>query len=213
MNQTANGLLALGASPIMAHASEELSDLLAIASALVINIGTLDANWINSMKQAMRIAKERKIPIVLDPVGAGASRLRTNTCNELLAIAAPSVIRGNASEILALANTGQITKGVDSTATPDDAKETALMLAREMECVICISGAIDWCIKEDKSFAIHNGVPLMTRVTGMGCTATAMIAAFCAVNQNYLVASVHAMAVMEIAWRTSGRKSGRSWIL
>jgi hydroxyethylthiazole kinase len=199
--------LAIGASPIMAHAEEELPDLLAIANALVINIGTLDVNWISSMKQAMQLASVRKIPIVLDPVGAGASHLRTDTCKDLFAIATPSVIRGNASEILALAGMEHATKGVESVAMSHDAKMAALKLTTEMNCVICVSGAIDWCFKNNESYAINNGVALMTRITGMGCMATALTAAFCAVNQNHLHASLHAMAVMGIAGELAAEKA------
>ena len=115
MNTTANALLAVGASPVMAHAPEEVEDMVDIASALVINIGTLSEPWIESMLKAAKRAQKKGIPIVYDPVGAGATPYRTRTIHELIQAAAPSILRGNASEIMALAGDAAKTKGVDST--------------------------------------------------------------------------------------------------
>jgi hydroxyethylthiazole kinase len=125
MQQTANALLAIGASPIMAHAEPELDELLSFAGALVINIGTLDASWIGAMEHALFAAQQRALPVVVDPVGAGASRLRTQTALRLLESRGVAVLRGNASEILALAGAAGATKGVDSTHSSDAAREAA----------------------------------------------------------------------------------------
>lgn len=199
MQQTANALLALGASPLMAHAPEEIDQIVAIANALVINIGTLDNYWIENMQQAMSAAQQRKIPIVLDPVGVGVSSLRTQTARNLLQSYKPDVIRGNASEILALVTDLQTTKGVDSAHSSSAAINAAQQLSQQFKCVVVVSGAVDYVVNSQQQIGIKNGVALMTRVTGMGCTATALIAAFCAVNQNYYQAAAHAMAVMGIA--------------
>ncbi len=199
MNSTANALLAVGASPIMAHALEELDELLAIASALVLNIGTLSAPWIESMRAAGRAARERGLPAVLDPVGAGASRLRTETSLTLLHEARPAVVRGNASEIMALAGEAGQTKGVDSTRDASEAGGPAARLAREHGCVAVASGATDLITDGETIVRITGGHALMPRVTGMGCTATAIIGAFCAVNPDPLAAAAHAMAAMSAA--------------
>ena len=199
MNNTANALLAVGASPIMAHAPEELDELLAIASALVLNIGTLSAPWIESMRRAGRLARERGLPVVLDPVGAGASRLRTDTALGLMDEASPAVVRGNASEVMALAGEAGQTKGVDSTRDASEAGGPAASLANDRGCVAVASGATDVITDGERVVRITGGHALMPRVTGMGCTATALVGAFCAVNPDPLAAAAHAMAAMSAA--------------
>ena len=198
MNSTANALLAIGASPVMAHAIEEVAEMTNIAGALVINIGTLSAPWIASMEKAMRTAKERGIPIVLDPVGAGATGLRTETTQRLLDAAGPSIIRGNASEIMALYSSSAGTKGVDSLAESHAAVDAARFLAKEYGCAVSISGEVDYILSEKGLVAVANGHPMMPKVTGMGCTATAVTGAFAAVNPSPLLAAAHAMAVMGV---------------
>jgi hydroxyethylthiazole kinase len=207
MNVTANALLALGASPIMAHAVEELDDLIGIASALVINIGTLDAAWIASMKKAASEAGRRGVPIVLDPVGAGASRLRTATALELIATQRPAIIRANPSEILALAGAAEATKGVDSAHRPEDAEEAARSLARTVGCVVVASGAADFLTDGETALRIAGGTPLMPRITGMGCTATALIGAFAAVAPSPLDAAAAGMGIMKIAAEVAAEKA------
>ncbi|WP_460670823.1 hydroxyethylthiazole kinase [Larkinella ripae] len=199
MNTTANALLALGASPAMVHAPEEVEDFVSIASALVINIGTLDATFVAGMKLAMRRAKDLGKPVVFDPVGVGATAYRNGVSWNLLTLATPDIIRGNASEIRALAGLDAQTKGVDSTVGSDAAVEAARRLSRVWNCVVIISGATDYIIRDDQTATIANGHPLMTKVTGMGCTATALTGAFAAVNSDYFQAATHAMAVMGIA--------------
>lgn len=199
MQPTANALLALGASPIMAHAEAELDELLAYAGALVLNIGTLDAQWIGAMERALAVARRRALPVVLDPVGAGASRLRTETALRLLGRGGVTILRANASEILALAGAAGATKGVDSTHASDAAREAAHGLAVRYGCAVVVSGVIDYCLDRTREVRVHNGVAMMTRITGMGCTASALCGAFCAVQPDALRAAVDAMAVMGVA--------------
>jgi hydroxyethylthiazole kinase len=199
MQQTANALLAIGASPIMAHAEAELDELLELAGALVLNIGTLDPAWIGAMERASAAARRRALPIVLDPVGAGASRLRTGTALRLLGSGGIAILRANASEILALAGTAGATKGVDSTHPSEAAREAARGLALRYGCAVAVSGAVDHCVDATREVRVHNGVPLMARITGMGCTASALCGAFCAVQPDVLRAAVDAMATMGVA--------------
>lgn len=199
MNNTANALLALGASPVMAHAEEEVEDMVNIAGALVINIGTLSAHWIRAMLRAAHHARKQNIPIILDPVGAGATAYRTQTAREFIREVSPSIIRGNASEIMALLEEGIQTRGVDSTAAPYAALEIARRLNQLHGSVVCISGETDYIIYGDDTTRIMNGHPMMTRVTGMGCTATAICGAFAAVNPAFAEAASQAMAVVGIA--------------
>lgn len=198
MNNTANALLSIGASPVMAHAVEEVAEMAALASALVINIGTLSQAWITAMGLAMTAAEKKGIPIVFDPVGAGATAFRTRTCLSLLDRTAPTVIRGNASEIMALAGAGVQTKGVDSSAAASDAEAAALALAEKYAGVVCVSGAVDLITDGRQTVRVRHGHPLMPKVTGLGCTATALVGAFCAINDNILAATSHAMTVMGI---------------
>jgi hydroxyethylthiazole kinase len=199
MQQTANALLAVGASPIMAHAEAELDELLQLAGALVLNIGTLDPAWIAAMEHALAAARKRALPTVLDPVGAGASRLRTGTALRLLASGGVTILRANASEILALAGAAGATKGVDSTHTSEAARDAARGLAVRYGCAVVVSGAVDRCLDATREVRVRNGVPLMARITGMGCTSSALCGAFCAVQPDALRAAVDAMATMGVA--------------
>ncbi len=199
MNTTANALLAIGASPVMAHAEDEVEDMVQIASSLVINIGTLSNKWVNAMKLALIKANQMHKPIVLDPVGAGATPFRNKVLTELLAKGNFSVIRGNASEIMALAFAQHKTRGVDSMESSSNAESAAKFLNKKYGSIICISGAIDYIINNDKLVKISNGHPLMSKVTGMGCTATALIGAFIGTGEDIFDSTVAATAVMAIA--------------
>lgn len=199
MNNTANALLAIGASPIMAHAHQEIDEMISICQSLVINIGTLDEYWVKSMLQAAKKANDLKKPFVLDPVGAGATSYRDDTLNQLLTLK-PAVIRGNASEILALSKHNRTkTKGVDSTAQSSEAIEAAYHLHRQYGSIVCISGETDIIISNDSQIEIKNGDAMMTKVTGLGCSATAVIGAFIAVVENKVEAVAAAVALMSIA--------------
>lgn len=181
MDFMANAQLAIGASPLMSLADEELEELISIASAVNINIGTLDNAFIQRILKAANFAKQFNKPVILDPVGAGASKLRTHTAQSLLSHC--DIIRGNASEILALANITHQTKGVDSTHHTNDAKHAALTLAQTYHCTVVISGAIDYLTDGTQTISLPYGSPLMPRVVGMGCTLTAVIAAFAGAHQ------------------------------
>ncbi|MDR2955682.1 MAG: hydroxyethylthiazole kinase [Prevotella sp.] len=207
MNNTANGLLAIGASPVMAHAIDEVADMASIASALVINIGTLDAQWVESMLAAGKTALSKGIPVILDPVGAGATPYRTAVCKQIIAECKPCIIRANASEIMALYNAAEKTKGVDSTDSSDTALDSAKALAKQTGAIVVVSGQTDYITDGTTIKTVKNGNPMMARVTGMGCTATAMVATFAAVNPNILEAATHGMAVMGIAGEIAATKS------
>jgi hydroxyethylthiazole kinase len=198
MNTTANALLAAGASPIMAHAHSEMKDMTSICAALVINIGTLDEYWVESMKLAITQAEALNKPWILDPVGAGATPYRNAVLSSLISKFHPTVIRGNASEIMALAQMGSTTKGVDSLHQTEEAAVAASLLSKTTGAVVCVSGATDLIVYENKSVSLKNGDPMMAKVTGMGCTATAIIAACCAVNANPFEGTIAAMALMGI---------------
>ena len=169
------------------------------AKALVINLGTLSIIWVNSMLKAGHMANHGGIPIVLDPVGSGATRFRTETAQLLLRNTPPSIIRGNASEIRSLVLAEQSTKGVDSIHTPEETLEAAQFLSGHGRCVVSVSGATDLIVEKDSTIRILNGHPMMPRVTGLGCIATALTGAFAAVNPSRLQAAANAMALMGIA--------------
>ena len=198
MNTTANALLALGASPVMAHAEDEVEEMAGIARALVLNIGTLSAPWVEAMIKAGRVACRNGCPIVLDPVGAA---------QRLLHEAPPAIIRGNASEIRALAGAERGTKGVDSTHGSEEALGAAQALAKDYRCAVTVSGATDLIVSESAVIRVSNGHPMMPRVTGLGCTATALTGAFAAVNPSPQLAAAHAMAVMGIAGEIAAARS------
>ncbi|MDU1904181.1 MAG: hydroxyethylthiazole kinase [Dysgonomonas sp.] len=207
MNNTANGLLAIGASPVMAHSIDEVAEMASIASSLVINIGTLEAQWVKAMLIAGKTALDKGTPIIFDPVGAGATSYRTRVCEQIIEECKPSIIRGNASEIIALCNSNVQTKGVDSTDSSDSALESARLLANQTNAVVVVSGETDYITDGKTTELVKNGNPLMARVTGMGCTATAVVAAFAAINPNMLDAAAHAMSTMGISGEIAATKS------
>ena len=204
MNSTANALLAIGASPVMAHAPEEVEEMAGLAGALVLNIGTLSRDWVEAMLLAAGAAGRRGVPVVLDPVGAGATRLRTETARMLLREARPAIVRGNASEIMAMAGEQGGARGVDARHGTAAAMEAACALGREHGCVVVVSGAVDLVVGQGLTYRIANGHPLMPRVTGLGCTCTALIGAFAAVADSPVEAAAHAMAVTGIAGELAG---------
>lgn len=199
MSFTANALLALGASPVMAHAIEEMDEMVSLAGALVINIGTLSSEWVASMVKAAEAARKRSIPIVLDPVGAGATRFRTQTARRLLQESGVSVLRGNASEILAVAGEDGRTKGVDSVCGTEAARPAARTLAKEHGMVVAVTGAEDFVTDGVRAAAIANGHPLMGRITGTGCAASAITGAFCAAEKDPFASAVGALITFGIA--------------
>ncbi len=208
INLNANVLLAAGAAPVMAHAHEEVADMVGIAQALVVNIGTLDPYWVQSMRLALVAAAARGIPTVLDPVGAGATPYRNRALDELLAAASPTVIRGNGSEIMSTANAAIRTRGVDSSASADDALGAARALAQRTGGTVCASGQVDHVIDARGRWArVANGHPWMTRITGVGCSATALVGALCAVQKDAWRATTAAMALIALAGELAAEKA------
>lgn len=204
MNFNANALLALGAAPVMAHAEEEVREMVGIAQALVLNIGTLEPAWIRAMKLALAAARERGIPVVLDPVGAGATPYRNAALADLLQAGSPTIVRGNASEIMSLAGLAVRTRGVDSAASSLEAVDAARGLARELGAVVCVSGADDHVVDASGRWAtLSNGHPWMTRVTGVGCSASALVGAFAAVQPDAWRATLAAMAYLGVVGETA----------
>ena len=195
INFNANVLLAMGASPVMAHACEEVADMANIAQALVLNIGTLTADKVQAMLLAQKQAHSRAIPVVLDPVGAGATPYRNQALSEIIQSGPPGIIRGNGSEIMSVAGLSVTTKGVDSVMASDQSLDAALALAKRIEGVVCVSGETDYIIDAHGQVALlRNGDVWMTKVTGVGCSATALIGAFAAVQFDAWRATTAAMA-------------------
>lgn len=208
MNTTANVLLACGASPVMAHASNEVDEMVDLASALVLNIGTLSDEWVITMIKAGRRASDWGKPIVLDPVGAGATALRTNAARAILFQTWISVVRGNASEMLALSGQEEAnTKGVDAVHSVADARSCACTLARELGTTLAITGPTDLVTDGRRILIIEGGHPLMAVVTGIGCSASALIGAFLAVDKDPVTAAATALAFFGVAGETAGAKA------
>jgi hydroxyethylthiazole kinase len=207
MNNTANALLACGASPVMAHAREEVEEMVSFAGALVLNIGTLTPPWIESMLMAGRRANELNVPIILDPVGSGATKLRTESAKKLIDELRITVVRGNASEVLSLAKEGSKTKGVDAMHSVDEAADAAVVLAGELDTTIAITGEVDLVTYGGRILMVHNGHKLMGYVTGTGCTATAIIGAFLAVDQDPVSATATALAYFGLAGEIGATKA------
>lgn len=207
MNSTANALLAIGASPVMAHAIEEVEDMVAVALSLVINMGTLSEKWVESMLLAGNAAREKGIPVVFDPVGAGATPYRNRVAASIISVCKPSIIRGNASEIMLLAKGTTSTKGVDSTISSNSALDAGTRLARETGAIVVISGKEDFITDGKIVRSVRNGSALMSKVTGMGCTASAIVGAFAAVNSDLVEAATHAMTVMGVAGELAAQKA------
>ena len=204
MNYTANVLLATGASPVMAHAENEVRDMVSFAGALVLNIGTLTDSWIASMVHAGQKATELGKPIILDPVGAGATPFRTASARTIIDKTNVSIIRGNGSEILSLGSGQTMTKGVDSTSSVQEAALTAALLAKELDTILAITGPVDLVTDGSRMVHIANGHALMPYVTGTGCSATAVIGAFAAVDPDHLSAAATALAFFGLAGEIAG---------
>jgi hydroxyethylthiazole kinase len=207
MNDTANVTLHIGASPVMAHALGEVREMVRHASALVLNIGTLEKAWIDSMLAAGEEANERGIPIILDPVGAGATTLRTETARELLARLRIDVVRGNAAELSVLAGLSAQIRGVDSVAA-DAPDAAARIVAGLTGRAAIVSGEVDHVADATRSARIENGHPLMGAITGSGCMATALVGAFRAVEPDPFLAAAAASIAFGIAGEIAAERSG-----
>jgi hydroxyethylthiazole kinase len=195
---TANALLAVGAAPAMVDAPEEAAQFAAVASAVLVNVGTVHARTAEAMRLAVRAATEAGTPWVLDPVAVGGLAFRTDLAAELVALR-PTVVRGNASEVLALAGAGAGGRGVDSTATAEDALTVAGELARRTGGVVAVSGAVDLVTDGSTTVRIGGGSVLLTRTTGAGCALGALVAAYVAATGDALTGTVAAHAHVALA--------------
>jgi hydroxyethylthiazole kinase len=200
MNETANATLALGALPVMAHAVEEVEEMASVAGALVVNIGTLSKHWIEAMLLAAQAANKAGAPVVLDPVGAGATKLRTETAKRILGEAEVAVVRGNAAEVATLAGRQAEIRGVESIGASDSGAELAKAAASELGCVVAVTGPVDHASDGEQSIAIANGHELLATVTGTGCMATAITGCFLAVAADRpLEAAAEALVAFGVA--------------
>lgn len=200
MNETANATLALGALPVMAHAQEEVAEMAAIAGALVLNIGTLSPHWVEAMLIAGRAANERGIPIVLDPVGAGATTYRTETAKRILDELDVTVLRGNAGEVATLVGVDAEVRGVESIASGGDPAELARQAAKQLGLVASVTGPVDHVSDGETVIAIANGHPMMAAITGTGCMSSALTGCFLAVNRDApLAAAAEALVAFGVA--------------
>jgi hydroxyethylthiazole kinase len=208
MNETANATLAIGALPVMAHALEEVEEMVGMAGALVLNIGTLSPEWVEAMLLAGRAANGRGIPVVLDPVGAGATSYRTETARRILAEIDLAVVRGNAAEIATLAGREAEIRGVESIAASDSAPELAQVAAQELRAVVAVTGPVDQVSDGERTVAIGNGDPLLATITGSGCMSTAITACFLAVRPDApLVAAAEALVAFGVAGEDAAREA------
>src|SRR5215216_198936 len=199
MNETANATLALGALPVMAHAKEEVEEMASVAGALVLNIGTLSQPWIEAMLLAGNAANRAGAPVVLDPVGAGATRLRTETARRILDEVDVAVVRGNAAEVATLAGREAEIRGVESISAEPGA-ELATAAAAELGCVASVTGPVDHVSDGERTIAVANGHELLATVSGTGCMSTAMTGCFLAVAADRpLEAAAEALVAFGVA--------------
>jgi hydroxyethylthiazole kinase len=200
MNQTANATLALGALPVMAHARQEVEEMVALAGALVLNIGTLSSDWVESMLAAGRAANARGVPVVLDPVGAGATRYRTDTAKRILGEVKVAVLRGNAGEVASLVGVKAEVRGVESMGAGDDREALARAAARKLSVVASVTGAIDFVSDGQRVASVANGHALLARVSGTGCICSALTGCFAAVKPTEpFEAAAEALVAMGVA--------------
>jgi hydroxyethylthiazole kinase len=200
MNETANATLALGALPVMAHAREEVEEMAAIAGALVLNIGTLSPHWVDAMLLAGRVANERGTPVVLDPVGAGATTFRTETAKRILDEIDVTVLRGNAGEVATLVGVDAEVRGVESIATGGNPADLARQAAKHLGLVASVTGVVDHVSDGETVIAIANGHRLMATITGTGCMSSALTGCFLAVNRDApLDAAAEALVAFGVA--------------
>lgn len=199
MNFTANVTLCLGAAPVMAPCIEESPEMVSFAGALLLNIGTLNPELVKSMLAAGRVANKLGIPIVFDPVGAGATRLRTDSAKMIASELDISIVRGNAGEVLALSGEEGKVRGVDSMDSVDGRIDTISSLAARSGCVIAVTGATDIVTDGERTASIDNGHPMMGMVTGTGCSATTSVACFAASVRDPFHAALGGLAAIGIA--------------
>jgi hydroxyethylthiazole kinase len=205
MNETANATLALGALPVMAHAREEVEEMVGLAGALVLNIGTLSPHWVEAMLLAGRAATERGVPVVLDPVGAGATRYRTDTAKRILDEVGVTVLRGNAGEVATLVGVEAEVRGVESIGAGGDPADLAREAARTLGVVASVTGAVDHVSDGERVVAIANGHPLLAAITGTGCMSSAVTGCFLAVAETPLDGAAEALVAFGVAGEDAAR--------
>jgi len=208
MNETANATLALGALPVMAHAREEVEEMVGLASALVLNIGTLSPDWVEAMLLAGRAANVRGIPVVLDPVGSGATRYRTDTARRILDEVGVTVLRGNPGEVATLVGVAAEVRGVESIGAGGDPGDLAREAGRRLGLVASVTGAVDHVSDGETVVKVSNGHPLLAAVTGTGCMSSAITGCFLAVKPDApLDAAVEALIAFGVAGEDAAREA------
>jgi hydroxyethylthiazole kinase len=208
MNETANATLALGALPVMAHAREEVEEMVGLAGALVLNIGTLSPHWVDAMIAAGRRANESGIPVVLDPVGAGATSYRTETAKRILREVDVTVLRGNTGEVATLVGVDAEVRGVESIGAGGDPAELARAAARTLGLVVSVTGPVDRVSDGESVLAVANGHELLARVTGTGCMSSALTGCFLAAKADApLEAAAEALAAFGVAGEDAARSA------
>lgn len=205
-NLTANVILCVGASPVMAHAREEVAQMASFAGALVLNIGTLTSDLIEAMIVAGKSANEHKVPVLLDPVGAGATALRTESCLRILDEIEVSIIRGNAAEVMAITGEEAEIRGVDSLTDSESAEQAAKKLAVKRSATVAVTGKVDIITDGERTYRVANGHPLLGRVTGTGCSSTATIGCFAAVMADRTQAAACALSYFGMAGEKAAAK-------
>ena len=205
-NFTANGLLAIGASPVMAYAHEEVADMAGMAGSLVLNIGTLRPEVVESMLIAGKAANEQGVPVILDPVGAGATAYRTETARRLMEELEVSIIRGNAAEIANVAGENWSIRGVDAGQSSGDVFELAVSAAKKLKSIVVVTGKDDIITDGSSAIVVHNGHPMLTKVTGTGCLLTSVIGAFAAIEKDLLMAVSAAVITYGVAAEIAAEK-------
>lgn len=203
----ANIVKVFGASPVMAHAKEEVADMAGIANALVLNIGTLTSDFVQAMILAGKSANRKGIPVVLDVCGAGATKFRDDKCAEILDCVRVNIIKGNSSEIASVAGERVSTKGVDASEVDRDLKEIARDLAKKRNCTAVITGKEDIVADCTRSVLVKNGHPMMANIVGTGCMATSVIGTFAAVEKDLVAASIAGLVCYEVAAELAAEKA------
>lgn len=208
MNETANATLCIGALPIMSHAVEEVEEMVGIANALVLNIGTLTPDWVDAMELAGKRANELAIPVIFDPVGAGATKLRTKSSKRLLENVKISIVRGNAGEVAALAGIASEVRGVESISASDSNENIAKKFASAFGCTVAITGVVDVVSDGTRVANISNGHAMLGKVVGTGCMSDVIVAAFAAVDGDSFSAAVGGLTAFGIAGEIAAAESG-----
>jgi len=206
MNETANATLALGALPVMAHAREEVEEMVGLAAALVLNIGTLSPHWVDAMLIAGKAANAAGVPVVLDPVGAGATTYRTDTARRILEQVNVTVLRGNQGEIATLVGVSAEVRGVESIGVGSEPADLARAAARNLRLVAAVTGPVDHVSDGETVLAVANGHELLAAVTGTGCMSSAITGCFLAVKrESPLEAAAEALAAFGVAGEDAAR--------